>query len=79
MRLKALAMALPLGFALASMPLGGCKKGGDDAAQSRATDAGSVIPTEEDYEEAAEAAITPANLDAEIAKLEAELSDTTKK
>ncbi len=69
-------VALALGAGVSS--LSACHNGSAEP-ESVAVDASTVIPTEEDYEQAAESAITAANLDGEIAKLEAELSETTKK
>jgi hypothetical protein len=65
------AVTLGIGICLASMS--GCKR--ETAHTTKAADVAAKIdfPTEEDFEEAAEAAITPATLDSEVAKLESEL------
>lgn len=65
-------------LALAALASMGCKK--KDKTVDQAQDFAEVdLPTEEDFEEAAEAEITPETLDSEIAKLERELADTRKK
>lgn len=47
---------------------------GDDAFKDVSIPAGVTIPTEEDYEEKAEKEITAANFEAELAKIEKELT-----
>ncbi len=78
MKLAALAAVAVFPLCATALSVAGCNRDYDAAVKVLPADAGTAIPTEEDYEEAAEAAITPENLEGEIAKLEAELAATAK-
>ena len=75
--MKRLDLVVMAAAAWAAVSFVGCeaKDAGDATEAVAAGDEGADVnlPTEEDFEEAVEARITPATFDAELARLEAEL------